>query len=44
MIEKVELNMKKQDLGGWDERYRSSCDIKDMVGKKVTGITVKVYI
>ena len=38
MIEKVEMNMKKQDLGGWDERYRSSCDIKDMVGKKVTGI------
>ena len=38
MIEKVEMNMKKQDLGGWDERYRNSCDIKDMVGKKVLGI------
>ena len=38
MIEKVEMNMKKQDLGGWDERYRNSCDIKDMVGKKITGI------
>lgn len=38
MIEKVEINMKKQDLGGWDERYRNSCDIKDMVGKKVVGI------
>ena len=38
MIEKFEMNMKKQDLGGWDERYRSSCDIKDMVGKKITGI------
>ena len=38
MIEKVEMNMKKQDLGGCDERYRNSCDIKDMVGKKVLGI------
>ena len=38
MIEKVEMNMKKQDLGGWDERYRNSCDIKDMVGKKLLGI------
>ena len=38
MIEKVEMNMKKQDLGGWDERYRNSCDIKDMAGKKVLGI------
>ena len=38
MIEKLEMNMKKQDLGGWDERYRNSCDIKDMVGKKITGI------
>ena len=38
MIEKLEMNMKKQDLGGWDERYRNSCDIKDMVGKKVLGI------
>ena len=38
MIEKFEMNMKKQDLGGWDERYRNSCDIKDMVGKKVLGI------
>ena len=38
MIEKVEMNMKKQDLGDFDERYRRSCDIKDMVGKKVTGI------
>ena len=38
MIEKVEMNMNKQDLGGWDERYRNSCDIKDMVGKKITGI------
>ena len=38
MIEKLEMNMKKQDLGSWDERYRRSCDIKDMVGKKITGI------
>ena len=38
MIEKVEMQMKKQDLGSWDERYRNSCDIKDMVGKKITGI------
>ena len=38
MIEKVEMNMKKQDLGDWDKRYQSSCDIKDMVGKKVVGI------
>ena len=38
MIEKVEMNMKKQDLGYFDERYRRSCDIKDMVGKKITGI------
>ena len=38
MIEKVEMNMKKQDLGGLGERYRNSCDIKDMVGKKITGI------
>ena len=38
MIEKLEMNMKKQDLGVWHERYRNSCDIKDMVGKKITGI------
>ena len=38
MIEKVEMNMKKQDLGVWHERYRNSCDIKDMIGKKITGI------
>ena len=38
MIEKIEMQMKKQDLGGWDERDRRSCDIKDMVGKKITGI------
>ena len=38
MIEKVEMNMKKQDLGVLHERYRNSCDIKDMVGKKITGI------
>ena len=38
MIEKLEMNMKKQDLGGWDERYRNPCDIQDMVGKKITGI------
>ena len=38
MIEKLEMNMKKQDLGNWDERYRNSCDIKDMVGKKVVGV------
>ena len=38
MIEKVEMNMKKQDLGVWYERYRNYCDIKDMVGKKITGI------
>ena len=38
MIEKLEMNMKKQDLGVWHERYRNSCDIKDMIGKKVVGI------
>ena len=38
MIEKVEMNLKKQRLGDWGERYRSSCNIKDMVGKKVVGI------
>ena len=38
MINKVEMNMKKQDLGDLDERYRRSCDIKDMVGKKIVGI------
>ena len=38
MIEKVEINLKKQDLGSWDERYRNSCDIKDLNGKKVIGI------
>ena len=41
MIEKVEMNMKKQDLGSWDELfkpYRKYCDMKDMVGKKVLGI------
>ena len=41
MIEKVEMNMKKQDLGVWCrlvKPHRSHCDIKDMVGKKITGI------
>ena len=41
MIEKVEMNMKKQDLGVWCKLvkpHRSHCDIKDMVGKKITGI------
>ena len=41
MIEKVEMNMKKQDLGVWRKLVkpnRSNCDIKDMVGKKVVGI------
>ena len=41
MIEKLEMNMKKQDLGSWlnlVKPYRSHCDIKDMVGKKITGI------
>ena len=41
MIEKFEMNMKKQDLGGWCKLvkpHRSHCDIKDMVGKKITGI------
>lgn len=41
MIEKVEMNMKKQDLGVWCKLvkpHRSHCDIKDMVGKKVIGI------
>ena len=41
MIEKLEMNMKKQDLGSWNKLfkpYRSHCDIKDMVGKKITGI------
>ena len=41
MIEKFEMNMKKQDLGVWCKLvkpHRSHCDIKDMVGKKITGI------
>ena len=41
MIEKLEMQMKKQDLGSWNKqykRYRRSCGIKDMVGKKITGI------
>ena len=41
MIEKLEMNMKKQDLGVWCKLvkpHRSHCDIKDMVGKKITGI------
>ena len=41
MIEKVEMNLRKQDLGSWDKRFkphRSHCDIKDMVGKKIIGI------
>ena len=41
MIEKVEMNMKKQDLGVWCrlvKPHRSHCDIRDMVGKKVLGI------
>ena len=41
MIEKVEMNMKKQDLGHWNKLfkpYRKYCDMKDMVGKKVLGI------
>ena len=39
MIEKVEMNMKKQDIGSWrDGRHRSYCNIEDMVGKKVVGI------
>ena len=41
MIEKLEMNMKKQDLGVWCKLvkpHRSHCDIKDMVGKKVLGI------
>ena len=41
MIEKVEMNMKKQDLGVWCKLVkpnRSHCDIKDMVGKKITGV------
>ena len=38
MIEKVEMNMKKQDLGDLWEQYERSCDIKDMIGKKITGI------
>ena len=41
MIEKVEMNMKKQDLGVWCKLvkpHRNHCDIKDMVGKKITGI------
>ena len=35
------MNMKKQDLGVWCKLVkpnRSHCDIKDMVGKKITGI------
>ena len=41
MIEKLEMNIKKQDLGVWCKLVkpnRSHCDIKDMVGKKITGI------
>ena len=41
MIEKLEMNMKKQDLGYWDKLfkpYRRYCDMKDMVGKKVLGV------
>ena len=41
MIEKLEMNMKKQDLGSLDKLfkpYRRYCDMKDMVGKKVLGI------
>ena len=39
MIEKLEMNMKKQDIGSWkDGRNRSYCNIEDMVGKKVVGI------
>ena len=41
MIEKVEMGMKKQDLGVWCKlvkRHRIRCDIKDMVGKNITGI------
>ncbi len=41
MIEKVEMNMKKQDLGSWNKLfkpYRRYCDMTDMVGKKVLGI------
>ena len=41
MIEKVEMNMKKQDLGVWCKLvkpHRSHCDIKDMVGKRITGV------
>ena len=41
MIETLEMNMKKQDLGVWCKLvkpHRSHCDIKDMVGKKVLGI------
>ena len=41
MIEKLEMNMKKQDLGVWCKLVkpnRSHCDIKDMVGKKITGV------
>ena len=41
MIEKVEMNMKKQDLGSWNKLikpHRKYCDMKDMVGKKVRGI------
>ena len=41
MIEKVEMQMKKQDLGVWCKLvkpHRSHCDIKDMVGKKIIGI------
>lgn len=41
MIEKVEMQMKKQDLGVWCKHvkpHRSHCDIKDMVGKKIIGI------
>ena len=38
MIDKLEMNLKKQRLGDCGKRYRSSCNIKDMVGKKVVGI------
>ena len=41
MIEKLEMNMKKRDLGVWCKLvkpHRSHCDIQDMVGKKIIGI------
>ena len=38
MIEKLEMNMEKQELSFSDKMFSHRCDIEDMVGKKITGI------